>query len=52
MDQLQKYIDSGKLVVNSKQTDMKQIAIQSWKAETAQARMDNLLTAFYADKKR
>jgi putative multiple sugar transport system substrate-binding protein len=51
MDQLQKYIDSGKLVVNSKQTDMKQIAIQSWKAETAQARMDNLLTAFYADKK-
>jgi putative multiple sugar transport system substrate-binding protein len=51
MDQLQKYIDSGKLVVNSKQTDMKQIAIQSWKSETAQARMDNLLTAFYADKK-
>jgi putative multiple sugar transport system substrate-binding protein len=51
MDQLQKYIASGKLVVNSKQTDMKQIAIQSWKSETAQARMDNLLTAFYADKK-
>jgi len=51
MDQLQQYIDSGKLVVNSKQTDMSQIAIQSWKAEGAQARMDNLLTAFYAKKK-
>jgi putative multiple sugar transport system substrate-binding protein len=51
MDQLQKYIDSGQLVVVSKQTDMKVIAIQSWKSETAQARMDNLLTAYYADKK-
>jgi len=51
MDQLQPYIDSGKLVVNSKQTDMKQIAIMAWKAETAQARMDNLLAANYAKKK-
>jgi putative multiple sugar transport system substrate-binding protein len=51
MDQLQSYIDGGKLVINSKQTDMKVIAIQGWKSETAQARMDNLLTAFYASKK-
>jgi putative multiple sugar transport system substrate-binding protein len=51
MDQLKPYIDSGKLVINSKQTDMKQIAIQGWKSEGAQARMDNLLTAFYASKK-
>jgi len=51
MDQLQPYIDSGKLVINSKQTDMSVISIMAWKAETAQARMDNLLTAFYADKK-
>lgn len=51
MDQLKPYIDSGKLVINSKQVDMSVIAIQSWKAEGAQARMDNLLTAFYADKK-
>jgi putative multiple sugar transport system substrate-binding protein len=51
MDQLKPYIDSGKLVINSKQTDMSQIAIQSWKPEGSQARMDNLLTAFYANKK-
>jgi len=51
MDVLQPYIDSGQLVIPSGQTDMGQIAIQSWKASGAQARMDNLLTAFYADKK-
>jgi putative multiple sugar transport system substrate-binding protein len=51
MDQLQPYIDSGKLVINSGQTDMSIIAIQGWKPEGSQARMDNLLTAFYADKK-
>jgi putative multiple sugar transport system substrate-binding protein len=51
MDQLQKYIDNGQLVVQSGQTDMKQIAIMAWKAETAQARMDNLLSAYYANKK-
>jgi putative multiple sugar transport system substrate-binding protein len=51
MDQLQPYIDSGKLIINSKQTEMSQIAIMAWKAEGAQARMDNLLTAYYADKK-
>jgi putative multiple sugar transport system substrate-binding protein len=51
MDQLQPYIDSGKLVVNSKQTDMKVIAIMAWKAETAQARMDNLLASNYSKKK-
>lgn len=51
MDVLQPYIDSGKLVVNSGQVKMEQIAIQGWKSEGAQARMDNLLTAHYADKK-
>lgn len=51
MDVLQPYIDSGKLVVNSGQLKMDQIAIQGWKSEGAQARMDNLLTANYADKK-
>jgi len=51
MDQLQPYIDNGQLVINSGQTDMSVIAIPGWKSETAQARMDNLLTAFYADKK-
>ncbi len=51
MDVLKPYIDKGQLVVNSGQLDMEQIAIQGWKSEGAQARMDNLLTAFYADKK-
>lgn len=50
MDVLQPYIDKGQLVVNSGQLDMAQIAIQGWKPEGAQARMDNLLTAYYADK--
>jgi putative multiple sugar transport system substrate-binding protein len=51
MDQLQPYIDSKQLVIQSGQTDMKQIAIMAWKAEGAQARMDNLLSAYYANKK-
>lgn len=51
MDVLQPYIDKGKLVVNSGQTKMEQIAIQGWKSEGAQARMDNLLTANYSSKK-
>jgi putative multiple sugar transport system substrate-binding protein len=50
MDQLQKYIDSGQLVIPSGQTDMKQIAIMAWKAEGAQARMDNLLAGYYTNK--
>lgn len=50
MDALNPYIESGKLVINSNQVEMEQIAIQGWKAEGAQARMDNLLTGFYADK--
>jgi len=49
MDTLKPYIESGALVIKSGQTDMEQIAIQGWKSEGAQARMDNLLTANYAD---
>ncbi len=48
-DVLKPYIDSGKLVVKSGQTDFAKVAINSWKSELAQARMDNLLTANYAD---
>jgi len=51
MDAVQPYIDSGQLIINSGQTDMSIIAIQAWKPEGSQARMDNLLTAYYADKK-
>lgn len=49
MDTLKPYIDNGKLVIKSNQIEMEKIAIQNWKAEGAQARMDNLLTANYSD---
>lgn len=50
IDAIQKYIDNGQLVINSGQTAFDVIAIQGWKSEGAQARMDNLLTANYSDK--
>lgn len=49
MDTLQPYIDKGVLVIKSGQVDFDVIAIPEWKPENAQARMDNLLTAHYAD---
>nr|WP_265458102.1 multiple monosaccharide ABC transporter substrate-binding protein [Enterococcus sp. HY326] len=49
MSILQPYIDSGKLVVKSGQTDFNKIAIKNWDGATAQARMDNLLSASYTD---
>jgi putative multiple sugar transport system substrate-binding protein len=48
MSILQPYIDNGQLVVPSGQTEFTTIAISGWKSETAQARMDNLITANYA----
>jgi len=49
MEVLTPYIESGKLVVKSGQTTIAETATQSWAAETAQARMDNLLSGFYAN---
>src|SRR3981189_1241952 len=48
---LQPYIDSGKLVVPSRQTGMDKVSTLRWDGATAQARMDNLLSAFYATKR-
>jgi putative multiple sugar transport system substrate-binding protein len=48
MSILQPYIDEGKIVIPSKQTEFTTIAISGWKSSSAQARMDNLITAFYA----
>lgn len=48
MSVLQPYIDSGKLVVRSGQTKMEQVATLRWDGATAQARMDNLLSAHYS----
>lgn len=51
MSILQPFIDSGKLVVGSGQTGMDTVSTLRWSGEAAQARMDNLLSAYYADKR-
>jgi putative multiple sugar transport system substrate-binding protein len=51
MSVLQPHIDSGKLVVQSGQMGMDQVGTLRWDGAVAQARMDNLLSAFYTDKK-
>jgi putative multiple sugar transport system substrate-binding protein len=49
MDVLQPLIDDGTLVVTSGQTDIEQVATLRWQQETAQKRMEDLLTASYSD---
>jgi putative multiple sugar transport system substrate-binding protein len=51
MSVLKPYIDSGKLVVVSKQVGMDKISTLRWEASVAQARMENLLSAFYTSKR-
>ncbi len=50
MSVFQPYIDSGKLVVQSGQTGMDKVGTLRWDGAVAQARMDNLLSAYYTDK--
>lgn len=50
MSVFQQYIESGQLVIPSEQTKFNQIATLRWDGSTAQARMDNLLSANYTDK--
>ncbi|GAA1176617.1 sugar ABC transporter substrate-binding protein [Ornithinimicrobium humiphilum] len=47
MDTLQPYLDSGVLEVPSGQTEIEQAAILRWQQETAQKRMEDLLTSSY-----
>ncbi|GMA35352.1 hypothetical protein GCM10025876_15560 [Demequina litorisediminis] len=47
MDTLQPFIDSGVLTVPSGQTDFDQAAILRWQQETAQKRMEDILTSTY-----
>ncbi|AIY42618.1 L-arabinose-binding periplasmic protein precursor AraF [Collimonas arenae] len=49
MSVLQPYIDKGKLVVRSKQTGMDKVSTLRWDGAVAQARMDNLLSAYYGN---
>jgi putative multiple sugar transport system substrate-binding protein len=51
MSVLDPYIKSGKLVVRSKQTGMQKVATLRWDGQVAQARMENLLSAFYGKDK-
>ncbi|WP_069998376.1 multiple monosaccharide ABC transporter substrate-binding protein [Cellulosilyticum sp. I15G10I2] len=49
MSVLQPYIDKGQLVVKSGQTGMDKVSTLRWDGATAQARMDNILSANYSD---
>ena len=51
MSVLQPYIDGGKLVVPSRQFGMDKVSILRWDGAVAQARMDNLLSAFYSNRR-
>ena len=51
MSVLQPYIDSGKLVVQSGQMGMDKVSTLRWDGIVAQSRMENLLSAFYTDKR-
>ncbi|MBQ6017852.1 MAG: sugar-binding protein [Clostridiales bacterium] len=47
MDVLRPYIDSGKLIVASGQTDFDSVATPKWSTETAQARAENIIYSCY-----
>jgi len=49
MSVLQPKIDDGTLVVKSGQTSIEQVATLRWAQETAQKRMEDLLTSSYSD---
>ncbi len=52
MSILQPYIDKGVLVIQSKQTKFpEQVGTLRWDGATAQARMDNILSTYYSDKR-
>jgi putative multiple sugar transport system substrate-binding protein len=51
MSVLKPFIDGGKLVIRSKQTGAMKVGILRWDGATAQARMDNLMSAFYGKDK-
>ncbi len=51
MEVLQPYLDDGTLVAKSGRTSFDDTCILRWSQETAQANMENYLTAFYADEK-
>lgn len=51
MSVLDPYINSGKVIIGSGQKGMDKVSTLRWDGATAQARMDNLLSAFYTNRK-
>lgn len=51
MSVLQPLLDAGKLVVPSKQMGMDKVSTLRWDGATAQSRMDNLLSAYYGNRR-
>lgn len=51
MSVLKQYMDSGQLLVKSGQLGMEKVSTLRWDGATAQARMDNLLSAHYTTEK-
>lgn len=49
IDVLKPYIESGKLVVKSGQTEFTDVATPTWKTEVSQTRADSILASYYAD---
>ena len=49
MSILQPYLDSGKLVCPSGQTEKAVVATANWATDAAQSRFENILSSFYAD---
>ena len=49
IDVLQPYIDAGKIVIPSGQTDFATVATAGWSTENAQNRMDAIISANYTD---
>ncbi|GAE93229.1 L-arabinose-binding periplasmic protein precursor AraF [Gracilibacillus boraciitolerans JCM 21714] len=48
MSVLQDYMDEGKLVIQSDQTDFEQAATMRWDGNTAKSRMENILSSSYS----
>lgn len=49
VDVIAPYIEAGKVIVPSGQTDFETVATQAWDSANSQARMDNLIAAHYSD---
>ena len=49
MEVLQPYMDSGKLVCPSGQTEKQAVATVNWASDAAQARFENILASYYSD---